>query len=121
MLPRKSMETLEAQVKPSYYIRVAVIGLLTLRLGALLMLLQQRQWAKTFDNNGVTRRDGQDFWWLNLKDVRYVHVRGAFNNIELVFDQGKVLVFPLMLENGSEVMNFISHLPGEQSASKQYK
>src|SRR5689334_20788251 len=113
------MQTLEAQVKPSYYIRVAVIGLLTLGLGAIIMLLQQRQWAQTFDNNGVICRDGKDFWWINLKDVRYVHVRGALNNIELVFDQGKALIFPLMLENSREVMNFISHLPGEGSASKQ--
>ncbi len=98
--------------------RVAEIGLLTAGLGAIIMLLQQRQWAKTFDNNGVTRRDGKDFWWMNLKDVRYVHVRGMLNNIELVFDQGKVLVFPLMLKNSSEVMNFIKHLPGEGSTKK---
>jgi hypothetical protein len=111
------MQTLEAQVKSSYYIRVIVIGLLTAGLGALLMLLQQRQWAQTFDNNGVTRRDGKDFWWMNLKDVRYVHVRGALNNIELIFDQGKALVFPLMLENSRDVMNFISHLPGEGQAN----
>ena len=112
------MQSLEAHVKSSYYIRVIVIGLLTAGLGAIIMLLQQRQWAQTFDNNGVTRRDGKDFWWINLKDIRYVHVRGALNNIELVFDQGKVLVFPLMLENSREVMNFISHLPGEQPISR---
>ncbi len=113
------MQTLEAQVKSSYYIRVIVIGVLTLGLGALLMLLQQRQWAQNFDKNGVTRRDGKDFWWINLKDVRYVYVRGVLNNIELVFDQGKVLVFPLMLENSGEVLNFIKELPGERSTGKQ--
>ncbi len=113
------MQTLEVQVKSSYYIRVIVIGVLTLGLGAIMMLLQQRQWAQTFDKNGVIRRDGKDFWWINLKDVRYVHVRGALNNIELVFDQGKVLVFPLMLENSDEVLNFIKQLPGERSTNKQ--
>jgi hypothetical protein len=113
------MQALEAQIKTSYYIRVAVIGLLTIGVGALLMLLQQRQWAMTFDTNGLTRRDGREFWWLNLKDIRYVHVRGALNNIEFVFDQGKALVFPLMLENSVEVLQFIRQLPGEKSTKPQ--
>ena len=36
------MKPFEARVKQSYYVRVAIVGLLTLGLGALLMVLQQR-------------------------------------------------------------------------------
>ena len=119
------MNPLEARVKQSYYVRVAVIGLLTLGLGALLMLLQQRRWAKIFDETGVTRRDGQQFRWADLKNIRFVHLRrattvgqGPLNHIELIFDGGKALVFPLMLENRGEVMSFVSRLPGGQPATR---
>jgi hypothetical protein len=106
------MKPIEAQVEQSYYVRVAVIGVITVGIGAILMLLGQRSWAKTFDGTGVTRRDGQQFQWPGLKNIRYVHVRGVLNHAELVFNGGKVMVFPLMLKNGGEVMSFISRLPG---------
>jgi hypothetical protein len=112
------MKPIEALVEQSYYVRVAVIGLLTAGLGALLMLLSQRGWAKTFDGNGVTRRDGRQFQWPGLKNIRYVHVRGALNHVELVFIDGKVMIFPLMLKNEGEVMSFVSRLPGGKPASQ---
>ena len=106
------MKSFEACVEKSYYTRVAVIGVLTVGLGALLMLLSQLSWAKTFDESGVTRRDGRQLRWSGLKKIQYVHVRGMLNHIELIFNDGKAMVFPLMLENGGQVMNFIGSLPG---------
>ncbi len=106
------MNSLEAHVEQSYYTRVALIGVLTVGIGAVLMLLSQLSWAKTFDNSGVTRRDGKQFPWSGLKNVRYIHVRGVLNHVELVFNNGKAMVFPLMLENGGDVMRYISGLPG---------
>ena len=118
------MLPLEGRVKQSYYVRVSIIGLFTLGLGALLMLLQQRHWAKIFDDIGVTRRDGRQFRWADLKNIKFVHVRraatvgqGPLNHIELIFNDGKALIFPLMLENRNEVMSLIGSLPGGQPTS----
>lgn len=117
------MPPIEARVKQSYYVRVAIIGLFTLGLGALLMLFQQRRWAKIFDDTGVTRRDGQQFRWTELKNIKFVHLRrattvgqGPLNHVELIFNDGKALIFPLMLENRGEVMGFIGRQPGGQPA-----
>jgi hypothetical protein len=112
------MKPIEALVEQSYYVRVAIIGLITAGLGALLMLLSQRSWAKTFDGMGVTRRDERQFQWSDLKNIRYVHVRGVLNHVELIFYNGKAMIFPLMLKNGGEVMSFISRLPGAKPASQ---
>ena len=117
------MNRIEARVKRSYYVRVAIIGLFSLGLGALLMLFQYRLWAKSFDQDCVIRRDGHQFWWADLKNIKFVHMRGRamvgegpLNHIELIFNHGKALVFPLMLENRDEVMSFISALPGGREA-----
>jgi hypothetical protein len=112
------MKPIEAHVEQSYYVRVAIIGLITAGLSAPLMMLSQRSWAKTFDGMGVTRRDARQFQWPDLKNIRYVHVRGALNHIELVFNDGKAMIFPLMLKNGGEVMSFISRLPSGKPASQ---
>ena len=119
------MNPLEARVKQSYYVRVAIVGLFTLGLGALLMLLQQRRWAKIFDDTGVTRCDRRQFRWTDLKNIKFVHVRrattvgqGPLNHVELIFNDGKALIFPLVLENRNEVMSLIGSLPGGQPAIK---
>ncbi len=113
------MNSLEAHVEQSYYTRVALIGVLTVGIGAVLMLLSQLGWAKTFDNSGVTRRDGRQFPWSGLKKIQYVHVRGVLNHVELIFKDGKAMVFPLMLENGGDAMRFISGLPGGKPPAKR--
>ncbi len=130
------MNPLEARVKKSYYVRVAIIGVLaflpslvllfqlpgwtkTLTLIFLsppfIMLFLQRRWAKTFDDAGVTRRDGRQFRWSDLKDIKYVRVRlrsgqEVLNHVEVIFDGGKAMVFHLMLENANEVMGLIESL-----------
>ncbi len=113
------MNSLEAHVEQSYYTRVALIGVLTVGIGAALMLLSQLSWAKTFDNSGVTRRDGKKLGWPGLKKIQYVHVRGVLNHVELIFKDGKANVFPLMLENGGDVMRFIGGLPGGKPPVKR--
>jgi hypothetical protein len=116
------MNPLELRVKRSYYLRVAVIGVLSFGLGALLLLLQHRRWVRVFDQAGATRRDGRRFLWANLQDIEFVHMRlssgrpGGLNHIELHFSDGKASVYPLMLENSHEVMQYLSTLPGGQAA-----
>jgi hypothetical protein len=135
--------TIEARVKKSFYTRVAIIAAVAflpslfllfklpgwMKLLALLfstppfiMLLLQRRWAKLFDDTGVTRRDGRQFGWHDLKDIKYVRVRARsgqtyLNHIELIFNQGKAMVFHLMLENAGEVIERIKQIQSERPAS----
>jgi hypothetical protein len=118
------MKPIEAQVKRSYYVRVALIGILSVGLGALLMWLEYRRWVRVLDGTGATRRDGKQFLWANLREVKVVRMRlrsgqlGGLNHVELVFSDGKALVFPLMLENRREVMAFIGGLPGGEEVAR---
>ncbi|MEW6209294.1 MAG: hypothetical protein AB1631_13060 [Acidobacteriota bacterium] len=134
---------IEARVKKSYYTRVAIIAVIAFlpslfllfklpgwtKLLALLfstppfiMLLLQRRWAKLFDDAGVTRRDGRQFRWHDLKDIKYVRVRARsgltyLNHIELIFNDGKAMVFHLMLENAGEVMRRLEQLQSQRPAA----
>src|SRR5262249_36839069 len=119
MLEGEAMSILEIRVKRSYYLRVAVITLFTFGLGALVMWFEYRRWVKIFDDVGVMRCDGKRFFWTDLKNVNYVRIHGKsgqsyFNNIELVFKRGKALVFPIVLENGPEVMSYIDGIQRKQ-------
>jgi hypothetical protein len=112
------MDPIEARVRRSYYVRLAIIGALTAGIGWLLMGLEYRQWARQLDREGVTRRDGKRYAWADLKEVRCVEMRLSsgrpvgLNHVELHFNKGKAKIFPLMLENSLEVMRFVRHLPG---------
>lgn len=120
------MNPIELQVSRSYYVRVIFLGVFSLGIGALLMYLEYRRWAQTMDGAGVTRRDGKQFLWQDLKGKNFVHMRrrygklGALNHIELVFSDGKALVFPLMLENAQEVMAFLERFSDEKLVIARY-
>jgi len=106
------MNPIEIEVKRSYYTRIIIIGIFTLGIGALLLYMEYRRWGRIFDSAGVTRQDGKRFLWADLEKKVFIHMRGssrkrgAFNHMELVFKEGKVLIFPLMLENAREVMAY---------------
>ena len=114
------MNPIEAQIKRSYYYRVVFIGIFSVGIGALLMYLEYRRWAKIFDSMGVTRQDGKRFLWQDLKEKRFIHMRsrygkeGPLNHVELVFSDGKALVFYLMLENSAQIMTFLEKYSGEK-------
>ena len=107
------MNPIEIKVKRSYYIRMIFIGIFTLGIGALLLYMEYRRWGRIFDSVGVTRQDGKCFLWADLQEKIVVHMRGVgygkrgpLNHVELVFKDGKVLIFPLMLENAKEIMAY---------------
>ncbi len=134
------MSLIEARVKKSYYVRVAIIGVFaflpslvllfqlpgwTKILGLIflsppfIMLFLQRRWAKVFDDWGVTRRDGRQFRWSDLKEIKYVRVRSRsgqsyLNHIEVIFEGGKAMVFHLMLENAHEVMSLLERFQSKR-------
>jgi hypothetical protein len=115
------MNPIEIKVKRSYYTRLIPIGIFTLGIGALLMYLEHRRWGQTFDSVGVTRIDGKRFLWSDLQKKIFVHWRryaggklGPLNHVELKFNNGNVKVFPLMLENASDVMAYIEKFQVEE-------
>jgi len=113
------MDPLELRIRRSYYVRLIITGILTVGIGFLIMGLEYIRWARAFDTAGLTRRDGKRLLWQNLKEKRYVHMRlngavGPLNHIELIFDQGKALVFPFVLENAGEAMAYVEKIPARK-------
>ena len=87
------------------------------------MYMEYRQWGQTFDSVGVTRKDGKRFLWADLQKKIFVHFRryaggklGPLNHMELEFKDGKVKVFPLMLENASEIMAYLKQFKAEEQS-----
>lgn len=112
---------IEAKVRRSYYYRLAFVGTMSFGIGFLLMGLEHRQWVKFLDNQGITRRDGKQMQWNNLKSMRFVRWRNRsarLNHIELIFGNGRAKVFPEMIENVNEVMRFLKNYPGGGEAAK---
>jgi hypothetical protein len=112
------MESIEARVRPSYYARLIVIGVLTAGLGFLVMGLEYLRWVRHLDADGVTRRDGKRLLWGDLQSMRFVRARlpsgelGALNHVQLVFAGGKAKVFPFVLANAGEVLRSLKAYPG---------
>jgi len=79
-----------------------------------------RRGPSVLDLTGVTRRDGKRFAWKEIEEARKVYARypwgarAGVNHVDLIFKTGRVQVFPLVLENGVEVMEFL-----EQNAKKE--
>ena len=107
------MNPVEIEVKRSYYIRMILIGIFTLGIGARLLYMEHRRWGRIFDSVGVTRQDGKRFLWADLQEKIFVHMRGGgykkrgpLNHVELMFKNGKAFIFPLMLENARKIMAY---------------
>ena len=113
------MNVLEIKVSRSYYVRLVILGVLSFGIGFLLMGFEYRKWIKFMDNNGVTRMDGKSFSWSDLKEVSIVKMRhnagspGVYNNTELIFVEGKALIFPLVLDNSREVADYVMKVTGK--------
>lgn len=87
------------------------------------MYLEYRQWGQRFDSVGVTRTDGKRFLWADLQKKIFVHFRryangklGPLNHMELEFKDGKVKVFPLMLENAPDIMAHLERFKAEEQS-----
>lgn len=101
---------------------MVLFGLLPFGSWALLAIHEYRRGAKTLDAEGVTRRDGKRFLWAELQDIKYVYWRlqsgqqGALNHAELHFRHGKSRLFPLVLENGWEAVEWVERLDAQRKA-----
>lgn len=101
------------------FVKLILTALFTLGIGALLMYMEYRRWGRTFDGVGVTRNDAKQFPWADLQKKLFIHHSSSgrkhapLDHVQLVFNDGKALVFPLMLENVDQVMTFLEELPAE--------
>jgi len=127
-------------VRPSYFVRLAVTGGIFAFIGTILALVSRGRlaliavgvvpfliWAavmiwthlhgtRLIDSHGITRRDGKRFLWTDLIERRDVHTRmpwtaqGPLNNIDLLFSNGKLSVFPHTFENADEVLDAVARM-----------
>lgn len=99
------------------------VGVMPLALTVFIILRAYRRGARLLDDKGVTRRDGKRFSWIDLGEVRRVRARlqsgelGALNHVVLLFPKGQVRIFPLILENPWEVLNFVDRIEKRKRCS----
>ncbi len=109
---------LSVQVRRSYYVRLAIVGVLTVGIGILILGYGYLRWPRHFDDDGVTRRDGKRFRWVDLQSVsvqtqRYHgHSTAVLLSVRLSFRDGVVMVYPFPLQNGGAVLSYLRRLPG---------
>lgn len=110
------MLPMELQVKRSSYLAYPLVIVLTFGLAIPVLISHGRLFAKTFDQEGVIRRDKRKFLWTDLKKVDFVYRRSRYTTttrltqVDLIFPDGKAIVSPRSLVNEKEVMKFIAFL-----------
>lgn len=110
------MQPIELREKKTNLIGYILAGVLTFGIAIPVMLVQRRLFVRTFDQQGVTRKDGQTFRWQDLRKVNHVYRRSRYSysqrlvNVELVFSNGRALVAPRGLANEKEVMAFLEQV-----------
>lgn len=109
---------LSVQVRRSYYVRLAIVGVLSAGIGVLILGFGYLRWPSLFDDDGVTRRDGKRFRWVDLQSIsvqtqRYHgHTTAVLLSVRLAFRDGVVMVYPFPLENAGTVLTYLRRLPG---------
>jgi hypothetical protein len=94
----------------------------TLGVYPLLGWLNQRNWPKSMDDQGLVTRGGSRIAWEKFTKVTRVVTKVArtgpgTEHFELQYSNGKVVLAPYRLQNGSQVLDFVMrHLP-EQAKS----
>lgn len=106
-----ALDSLQARLAASFYVRLAILAPFTLGIGSLVIWWISRSYVASLDDQGVTSRAHQRFAWSELKAVRPRYVRRGtrsyLNDVGLVFTNGSVSVFPAVLQNGGEVLDWL--------------
>ncbi|MHB0876686.1 MAG: hypothetical protein ACYC5O_11660 [Anaerolineae bacterium] len=111
------MERIEVHLSGPYKSLMWLLAFTTLGVGTLALWLSARIWPKVMDAEGITLRNGKRVNWAEMTDSRLVTVvddrgRRVTGRLELIFGKTKVKVVPHSLEEGAEVMAFISKIAG---------
>jgi hypothetical protein len=143
------LNPLQIQIKQSYYIRMTIIVMLALIPGLIiaslgipnqplfiligltfgclppaLIYFQRMRWVKSLDDVGVTRQDGKKFPWAEFLKVDHIHASTKsgtryLSHIEIKFKTGKALIFPLVLNNLTEILKALETVSNKEA--KQLK
>jgi hypothetical protein len=88
------------------------LGVFTLGVAPLAGWMSQRTWPKSVDEQGLTTRGGTQIAWDDFTKVTKVVTRigrtsATTEHYELRGSQGKVVLAPYRLENGTQVFDYI--------------
>ena len=88
------------------------LGVFTLGVAPLAGWINQRQWPKSVDEQGLTTRAGTRIAWDEFTKITKVITRigqtsTTTEHYELRGSKGKVVVAPYRLENGEQVFDYI--------------
>jgi hypothetical protein len=109
---------IQAKLTRTFYVRLVALAIFTLGIGTLVLLIVSRGYVETLDDEGVTSRGGKRLVWSDLTAVRPRYVRrpggrAYLNDVTLTFGAGSVSVFPAVLDNGPEVLEWLRRRTGQ--------
>ncbi len=100
------------------------LGVVTLGVAPLLGWLNERNWPKKVDEQGLTTRAGTQIRWSEFTRATKVITRigqtsATTEHFELRWPKGRVVVAPYRLEDGAKVMEYVwQHLPESAVAAQ---
>ncbi len=114
---------MEVKIKPLSGCMRITLGVLTLGMMPLFAWINERNWPKTIDEQGLVTRKGTRIPWGSFTRIRKVITRmsgsstALSEHYELSHPQGKVIVAAYRLENGDQVLDYVwNHLPEQAKA-----
>jgi hypothetical protein len=108
---------MEIKILPASGCVQIFLGVATFGVAPLAGWLNERKWPKAVDEQGLTTRGGTKVAWDDFTEIKKVITRigqtsTTTEHYELRGAQGKVVVAPYRLENGTQVFDYIwRHLP----------
>lgn len=119
MEEKTTLNTIEVHLSRSYKQIMGCGGVLSLGLVPLMMWVSAMNWPRLLDDEGITLRSGKRLSWDMLTDIRRVTVVDAetgarvTGRLELVFGRITAKVVPHSLQEGQEVLSFLTRVLGQ--------
>jgi hypothetical protein len=108
---------MDVRIKPLSGCMQIFLGVMTLGVAPLMTWLNERNWPKSLDEQGLVTRGGFQINWNEFTKITKVitnigRTGAKTEHYELRHPKGKVIVAVYRLENGSQVFDYIwGHLP----------
>ena len=103
---------MEVKIKPLPGCLQIVLAVLTLGVAPLMAWLNQRQWPKLVDDQGLVSRGGSRIAWAEFTKITRVITNigrsgGKTEHYELRYPKGKIVVAEYRLVDGEQVFDYI--------------
>jgi hypothetical protein len=96
-------DTLDVSLSPSFYLLVAIAGIGSFGILAVVLFLIALWYPRRLDRDGVVTRGGRRHEWRDLERTK--PLRG--DKLHLVFRTGKVIIVPTFLADPRDVLDFL--------------